>query len=298
MTNERAGLLYALAGFATLSLGDGVIKSMAGLWSPVAIAALRFSLAAIALGGLLWAREGRAGFHLAQPRAQLGRGAALAASSMIFFTSLFVLPLATATAIGFTAPMFTAILAAVLLGEPLRRHTLIASAAAFVGVLVILRPNLAEAGWWAVLPIFSAITFSLLIIGNRAAAGTASALAMQFWVAIFAAPILIIAAPLFAETQMEPFAIGWPHWSVIARSAFVALAATCAHWLIYLGTTRAGASVVAPATYIQLLVASALSWLYFDTHPDAMTLLGAMIIVAAGLFLWRAGQVREPPETE
>jgi drug/metabolite transporter (DMT)-like permease len=176
-----------------------VIKSMAGLWSPVAVAALRFTIAAVGLGAFLLLREGAAGFRLAQPRAQFGRGAALAVSSTIFITSLFVLPLATATAIGFTAPMFTAILAALLLGEPLRRETLIASVVAFAGVLVILRPNLAEAGWWAVLPLFSAMTFSLLIIGNRHVDGTASALAMQFWVAAFATPILLLIAPLFAR---------------------------------------------------------------------------------------------------
>ncbi len=296
--NERTGLLYALAGFATLSLGDAVIKTMAGLWSPVGIAALRFSLATIGLAALLGWREGRAGFRLAQPRAQFGRGAALAVSSTIFFTSLFVLPLATATSISFTTPMFTAILAALLLGEPLRRATLIASAVAFAGVLVILRPNLAEAGWWAVLPIFSAMTFSLLIVGNRAVAGTASALAMQFWVAVFASPILLLAAPLFAQSGVDRFALGWPAWSVVARCAFVAVSATCAHWLIYLGTTRAGAATVAPMTYVQLLVATLLGWLWFGTHPDAMTLLGAAIIIGAGLYLWRAGQVREPPESE
>lgn len=296
--SERSGLIFALAGFAALSIGDAVIKTMAGQWSPVAIAALRFSLAALGLGGLLWLREGAAGFRLAQPRAQFGRGAALAASSTIFFTSLFVLPLATATAIGFTAPMFTAILAALLLGEPLRRETLIASAVAFAGVLVILRPNLAEAGWWAVLPLVSAMTFSLLIIGNRHVAGTASAMAMQFWVAAFAAPILLVAAPLFAQSGIERFSIGWPDWTVIARCAFVAVSATCAHWLIYLGTTRAGAGTVAPATYIQLLVAIFLGWLWFGHRPDAMTLIGALIIVGSGLYLWRTGQVREPPESE
>jgi len=41
-----------------------------------------------------------------------------------------------------------------------------------------------------------------------------------------------------------------------------------------------------------------LGWLFFDSHPDAMTLLGAAIIVGAGLYLWRAGQVRQVPEPE
>ena len=67
--NERAGLFFALAGFAVLSLGDAVIKSMAGLWSPVAVAALRFTIAAVGLGAFLLLREGAAGFRLAQPRA-------------------------------------------------------------------------------------------------------------------------------------------------------------------------------------------------------------------------------------
>ena len=295
---ERAGLLYALAGFALLSVGDAVIKTMAGQWSPVAIAALRFCLAAVALGAILWAREGAAGFRLAKPWAQLGRGAALAVSAAIFMTSLFVLPMATAVAIGFTTPMFTAILAALMQGEPMRRATWIASLIAFVGVLVILRPNLADAGWWAVLPLFSALTFSLLMIGNRHVAGTASVLAMQFWVATFASPILLIAAPLFAQTGIERFALGWPDWSVVARCIFIAVSATCAHWLIYLGTTRAGAGAIAPMTYVQLLMAIVLGWLWFDTHPDGVTLVGAAIIIGSGLYLWRAGLVREPPEAE
>ena len=295
---NRSGLLLALAGFAVLSLGDGVIKTMAGQWSPVAIAALRFSIAAVALGTLLAYREGTAAMREMWRWPQTGRGFALAISSTVFFTSLFVLPLATATALSFTSPMFTALFAAVLLGGPARKETWIASAIAFVGVLIVLRPNLAEAGWWAVLPVFSASCFALLIIGNRYVAGQASVLAMQFVVAAYAAPILVIAAPLFALTGIERFAVGMPDWTVVARCAVVAVTASCAHWLVYLGTTRAGAARVAPMTYVQLLVASVIGWAWFGDHPDGWTLLGAAVIVGAGLYLWRAGLVKEPPESD
>lgn len=291
--DNSLGLAFALGGFALLSLGDGVIKTMAGEWSPVAAAALRFAMAAVVLGALLAWREGRAAFRPQQPRIQLLRGAALATSAGAFFTSLFALPLATATALTFTSPILTALLAAPLLGEPVRRETWIASFAAFMGVLAVLRPNFAEAGWAALLPLISALGFSLLIMANRRVAGTASALAMQFYLAAIAAPLLIVAAPLFALSGAPRFALGWPEWSVIARVAVIAAFASGAHWFIYLGTTRAGAASVAPMTYVQMLVASAIGWAWFGDRLDPMTLLGAAIIIAAGLYLWRAGQARE-----
>jgi drug/metabolite transporter (DMT)-like permease len=297
-TDSRTGLLFALAGFSLLSVGDAVIKTMAGQWSPVAIAALRFTIAAVVLSAMLGKREGAGAFRLPHWWIQAGRGAALGLSALAFFTSLFVMPLATATALTFTSPILTALLAGPLLGEPPKRQTWIASLAAFAGVLIILRPNLVAVGWAAALPLVSAVGFSLLIIANRFVAGKASGLAMQASVAVVAAAMLIVFAPLFALTGEPRFALGLPDWTVIARCAVVALFASTAHWLIYLGTTRAGAASIAPMSYAQMLVAGTIGWAWFGDRPDLMTLLGAAIIIAAGLYLWRAGQVREPTMTD
>jgi len=132
--------------------------------------------------------------------------------------------------------------------------------------------------------------------GGRAGGG--SPLPREFDVAIIAAPLLAVATALGELSGAERFALCWPDWTVVARCAIVAVSASTAHWLIFLGTSRAGAATVAPMTYVQLLVATLLGWLFFDYHPDAMTLLGAAIIVAAGLYLWRAGRVSEPAMTD
>jgi drug/metabolite transporter (DMT)-like permease len=71
--------------------------------------------------------------------------------------------------------MVTALLAAALIGEPMRRETWIASLVAFAGVLIVLRPNFVLIGPAAVLPLFAAIGMSLLIIGNRAVTPTGTA---------------------------------------------------------------------------------------------------------------------------
>ena len=92
---------------------------------------------------------------------------------------------------------------------------------------------------------------------------------------------------------IENFTLGLPSWDIVARCAIVAVTASTAHWLAFMGTMRAGAAQVAPATYVQMLVVTALGWAFFDDVPDAITIGGAAIIIGAGLFLWRHNLAEE-----
>jgi drug/metabolite transporter (DMT)-like permease len=284
---ERSGILLALGGFAILAFGDAVVKSMAGMWSPIAVAALRFAIGACGLSVLLALREGKAGFVPRRPWLQLGRGLCLCGATLTFFSAIFVMPLAEATSLVFLAPILTALLSGPVLGEKVRPATFVASAVAFAGVIIVLRPNLAEVGPTALLPLCAACFMALLMLANRASAGQGSPLSMQVYMAVVAAPILAVAALLGNGSGVSMFALGWPPFDVIWRSAAVAVTASTAHWLVFHGTTRAGAAVVAPMTYVQLIVAVALGWWWFGDRPDAVTLLGAAIIIGAGLYLWR-----------
>ena len=281
------GLLLALAGFALLSTGDAVIKSIAGAWPATAIAALRYLLGASGLAALLWWQEGKGGFVLPNPKIQLVRGASVAVATICFFSAIFLMPLAEATAITFTSPMITALLAALVLNERAGRATILATAAAFGGVLLILRPNFAVLGWASLLPLGSAIGMACMMTGNRAVAGRGSALLMQFLLAAVAAPVLVLAAIGGHLSGISVLEKPFPDWTIIAKICVVAITATCAHFLIYLGTTRASATEIAPMTYVQLLVAMLLGVLVFGDWPDAVSLLGSAIIIGAGLFLWQ-----------
>lgn len=282
----RSGLIFALCGFALLSCGDAIIKSIAGAWPGTAVAALRYSVGAIGLGVFLLIKEGQQGFALPRPKIQLMRGAAVAAATILFFSSIFLMPLAEATAIGFTAPMITALLSAIFLKERPRPATWIASVAAFAGVLIILRPNLSELGWVAFMPLGAATCMALMMMGNRAVAGAGSPLLMQFLVASIAVPFVIAAAMAGHFSGVEALRVGMPDWTIIARCCIVAVTASFAHWLIFMATTRASASQVAPMTYVQLLVAMVLGIAAFGDWPDATSLLGSAIIIGAGLYLW------------
>jgi drug/metabolite transporter (DMT)-like permease len=285
-SSARSGLLFALCGFALLSCGDAVIKSIAGAWPGSAVAALRYTIGATGLGILLLVKEGKSGFALPRPKIQLMRGAAVAAATILFFSSIFLMPLAEATAIGFTTPMITAILSAIFLKERTRAATWIASLAAFGGVLVILRPNIAELGWVALMPVGAATCMALMMMGNRAVSTSGSPLLMQFLVASIAVPFVITAAAIGHLSGVEALHVSVPDWTIVARCALVAVTASFAHWLIFMGTTRASAAEIAPMTYVQLLIAMALGVAVFGDWPDLTSLAGSVIIIGAGLFLW------------
>ena len=296
--NDSHGLLYALAGFSLLSMGDAAIKTIAGAWPGTAVALTRYTIGAVLLGVLLWRREGRAGFRLTRWRWHLLRGFAVAMATVAFFSALFVMPIAEATSITFTSPILTVLLAAPILGERIRPVAIVALLLAFAGVVIVLRPSFAELGPAALLPLLSALGMSLLMLGNRAVAGSGSALAMQFSVASLAVPVLGVATLAGHWSGLPQYHVGPVDWTILARCAVVACTASTAHWLIYRGTERTGAARAAPMTYVQLLVALGLGAAVFGDRPDGIALVGAAVIIAGGLLLWWTGRVAEPSMTD
>jgi drug/metabolite transporter (DMT)-like permease len=281
------GLLFALGGYMLLSMGDAIVKSMVPLWPATAIAALRYFLGAGGLGVILFLLEGKSGFRFANPFLHWGRALAVSMSAVCFFIGVKLMPLGDATAITFIGPMLTALLSALFLREKVTKTTMLASLVAFAGVLIVLRPNVAEVGLAALFPIGAALGMSVLILLNRKAAGTASVLALQFSVAALATPLLVAAAVIGDHSGIPSMEVHWPHWSVVMKCAIVAVSASCAHALIFMATTRASAATIAPMTYVQLIVAISIGAVIFGDMPDLASLGGSALIVGAGLVLWR-----------
>ena len=270
--------------------GDAVIKSIAGTWPPLAVATMRFALGSVGLGVMLYRREGLGGFRTSRPRLQLLRGAAMAAATVSYVCAIFVMPLADAVSIGFVGPMFTALLAALFLGEPVRGRSWVAIALAFGGVLIVLRPNLLALGPVAALPILFALGNSVYMIGNRLTIGDCSVLAQQFFVSAISATILGGATVMGHVSGYPSLMLTIPPWHVVARCALVAISASTGHWMIFRATMLSGPGTIAPMVYVQILVATAIGWAVFGNPPMPLTLLGIGVIIVSGLILWGGGK--------
>ena len=284
--DERAGLLWVLAGFCTLSIGDAIVKGMAGDWPAPAMAHTRYLVGTVLLAALLARHQGWKALTLPPAGLQWVRGIAISTSAIGMFMAVWIMPLAEATTIAFTQPMITAILGMIFLGERARAGTWIATLIAFVGVVIVLRPNFVAIGWGALLPLVGAAGMAVTIIANRAVHGSATVLAMQYYMSVTALIFLTFVVIFGHFSGVERFEMHWPHWSVIARCAFIGVSASFAQWFIYMGTARAGAGHVAPMTYGQLLMAVLFGAVFFGEYPDLVALIGAAIIVGSGLYLW------------
>lgn len=283
----RTGMMMALAGFALLSMGDGLIKSIAGGWPGTAVATLRYIIGTIVLAALLAARHGRAGFTTSRPGLHFARGASVALGSACFFISIFLMPLADATAIQFTNPMFVALASALFMGEKASRAVWAATCVAFVGVLIVLRPQVADMGLAALLPMGTALCMAGTMIFNRMAAGEGDVLKMQFLITAMAVPVLIAVTLLGHLSGMPSLHVTIPDASVVLKCSIVAVTASVAHGLLFMATEQASAASIAPMTYIQLLVSAGIGMAVYQDWPDAPAIAGACLIVGAGLWLWR-----------
>lgn len=295
--NLRLGILLALLGFSMLSVGDAVVKSMAGDWPAPAVSALRYAIGAAGLGLIVALRYGRQGFAIRRPWLHFARGLAVSLATICFFLGVMALPLADATAIQFTSPFLTALLSGLVLKEKVPRGAWLAILIAFGGVVIVLRPNLLEVGAAAFYPIGAAFGMAWLIMLNRKTARDAPVLVLQFAMAAPAAPVLILAAAALSATGWEGFAVPFPTAEVVLKCAAVAVLASIGHLLVFAATTRANAAAVAPMTYVQLLVAALLGWLVFGDGLQAGSIGGFVLIVAGGLLLYRAQKRPEPAGT-
>ncbi len=213
-------------------------------------------------------------------------------SAMAFtFNGIVALPLAEATTIGFTVPIFATILGALVLREPTGWHRWAAVAAGFAGVLIVAQPGSGDHFplWGAGCALAGAFGTASVSILLRQIGKTESALTTVFW---FSALSLVPLSMIYAGAAESHDLVTWA--CLASVGIFGGLAQIAMTTSLRLGPV----SVVVPMDYSSLLWATLLGWLVFDTLPAEATWFGAPVIVASGLYIvWRE-HVRRQDETD
>lgn len=219
-----------------------------------------------------------------QATLQLLRGVAIGVTSVFFFAAVKVMPIADALALAYIEPVIVIVLSVFVLGEPAGGKRWIACLVGLLGTLVIVRPSISIFGWQALLPLASAVTFALYHLSNRALAGQATIAGALFMTSLGGTLSL---GPALVLTTWFGFAGQIAAVPDLEASLFIlamVVIALVSHSLVLMAYNRAGATVLAPLGYLELISATILGYIFFETLPTWPTWIGMALIAGAGVY--------------
>ena len=276
-SNNFRGVLWLSAGTFFLATVDVFIKTVGLKFHPIEIIFFRYATGLLVLTPV-FVHMGWENLHTTKFGLHCTRMVFAFTSNFLLIISVIYLSLADATAYMFSKPLFTTLVAVILLGEVVKTHRWIATAVGFGGVLIILRPGSASTDLTAILAILSALTFAITNVLNRMLSKTEPTNRIMFYYHLFGVALFL--GPTIWVWQMP---IG-KEWFLLTSLGVLSTAAL----FCFLRAFAIGeASAVGPAENMRLVYAALFGFFLFSEIPSIWTILGATIIIASTYYISR-----------
>jgi len=279
------GALWMVAASAAFAIQAAIVKHVGLRLDPFVIAVFNAFFGLILMLPVVM-REGRDVLITKRPIMHLIRGLVGAGGLIGFVYSMVHLPLADATAIAFTKPLFGVLLAGFLLAERVGWQRWLATALGFAGVLFIVRPGSAELELAHLVALIGALCAAdVIILVKKLQKTERNATIMIYFAFVSCLVCLVPAAMAWTTPSLREFAL----LAVVASLTLVLQYCTLRAYRI------ADASAVVPYDYMRLIFAATLGYLIFAELPDHWTLAGIGIICIATLYLTFSEIARHRP---
>jgi len=236
--------------------------------------------------GLVLLRTERIGLHLVRTAFNL-------MAMLSFFYALSITPLSEVTALGFTAPIFTTVLAVLVLREVVGPRRWAAIAIGFVGTLIILRPGFHEVGAGQLLTLFSSLAWACALMAIKTLSRTESSVTIIAYMGL-----LMIPASLVPAVFVWQWPVGAQWWWLVAIGLLGGAGQLCMTEAL----KQADTSVVMPIDFCKLIWVAVIAYLAFGEIPGLYTWLGGAVIFSSTMYIAyreqsRARPVRTPLQT-
>lgn len=286
------GILCVEIGMLFFVLQDALMKSLLLSYPIWMLLFLRSAITVVILVPLILWLGGPHRLRTSFGRIHFARGSLFALGFAMFYTAFPFMGLAEVTTIFFSAPLITAVMAALFLKETIGPHRIGALVVGFVGVVIAIDPTGGAFTWVSILPLICAVTYSASQVLTRKIGEQESSLTVGLHTLGWAGIVIL---PLgWMVNQMVPIGAEFPHiqWGFPLKSLselpiLCLLGATGMMGYILLSRAYqvANASLVAPFDYTYLPLAAMLGYFMFDEVPGPNTLIGMALIVSGGLYL-------------
>jgi len=274
-TSVMRGIVLMCLSTIAFSIMHGLVRFVSEVLPPFQIAFFRNIFGLAFLIPLLM----RSRFAILRTK-QIGlhalRGVINMAAMLMFFTALAISPIAKVTALGFTAPIFMAILAVLVLGERFRIYRWSAIFLGFMGMLIILRPGLVAIDTGALLVIGSAALWAVAMIIIKIQSRTESSLTIVAYMGIFLGVFSI--GP--AVWVWQPFGL-----QTLGFMVLIGLFGSIAQMAISESLKETDSTALMPFDFLKLIWTAIIGVWFFAEVPDIYTWVGATVIFLSGLFI-------------
>ena len=275
LSGNIRGILWLSVGAILFALTDVVVKSLGRTLHPFELALFRYAIGFVMLApvfmhmGWVQIQTQHIGLHLTR--------LVIACTAQIgLFVAVIHLKLADATAIMFSKPLFTTIVAVILLSEIVRARRWAATMIGFAGVIIMIRPGAATMDPVVLIAVGAALTLAIANVIIRIMSKTEPPNRILFYYHL--GGIVIFAGPAIWMWQ-TPVGI---EWFLLFLIGFL----TTLGMICYVRAFSAGeANAVGPIEYVRLIYAGLLGYFLFSEVPDLWTVLGGAIIVACSLYI-------------
>ncbi|MGB1705652.1 MAG: DMT family transporter [Paracoccaceae bacterium] len=283
--NERLGILLMIITTIVFASQDGLSKYLATEYNVYMVVMIRYWFFAAFVISMSSRRTGGIK-HIAKtksPLLQIFRSLILVAEMCITILAFTLLGLAETHAIFASYPLIIAMLSGPILGEYVGWRRWLAICVGFIGILIILNPGNGIFSPYALVPLAGAILFALYGLLTRYVGQYDNSSTSFFWTGVVGS----IAMTIIGLNYWDP--VSKSDWSIML---LLSASGVVGHYLLIKCYEVAEASAVQPFAYLQLIWASMIGIIIFGEQITTNVLIGACIIVGAGLFtLWRERKV-------
>lgn len=277
--NPLLGILLMVAAMMIVPFMDALAKALSDRYTILQLTWARFFFHFVILAPIVLYRHGAKALRPARPLLQLVRSGFTLLATILFFWAITLMPIADALALLFISPMVVTALSPAMLGERVGPRRWMAVAAGFAGALIILRPGLGVAQIGSFLALGAGCSFAFYTLLTRKLSGSAPPLVTLTYTAVTGAVLMSVA--------VIPGWIAPPPQDLLMMAGIGAVAAG-GHFLLIRAFDYAPASVLAPYSYSEIVMATAVGWFIFNDFPDGWTWTGIAVIVASGIYIsWR-----------
>lgn len=275
MTSNLQGIFWMMATGILFVAVTGIVRHLGTDMSPVQAAFIRYLFGLILLlpvfirMGSLLRTPSVLGLHAA-------RGVIHGIGVMLWFFAMARIPIAEVTALGFTAPIFTTLGAALFLGERLHLYRIGAVLMGFGGALVVLQPGFQSINIGSIAQLTAAPLFACSFLLAKRLTSLESSTAIVAYLSVFVTLVLLPPALIVWRTPTL-VELGW----LLATAS----CATAGHYTLTQAFRAADITVTQPIQFLQLVWATLLGLLVFGEQPEVWTWVGGGMVVASATFI-------------